>query len=207
MNSGMESIVEEPGLGTVQQAGTVPALVSRCHGPRSRGSVTAELAVVLPAVMVLLALLLLGFSTSLLQLRLEEGARAGARALARGESPGQVVEAASRVSGEGVTVTVDRTEGYGTVTVSGRAGGVLSGLVPWTQSAQATAKDDSAVPSPVQRKKRSNPADGSAALFMDGSTVHKSSLWRWARSPECPLRDGRCEALAMDGGVVDHGRQ
>ena len=109
-----------------------------------RGSVTAELAVVLPGLTVLLAVLLLSVSAGMLQLRLEEGARAGARALARGDSTAQVYEIVSRVSGEGASVSVAVSGGFATVTVQGRVTGALSGLLPWMQAAQAAAKVESA---------------------------------------------------------------
>lgn len=105
-----------------------------------RGSVTAELAVVLPAMTILLAVLLLGVSAGMLQLRLEEGASAGARAAARGETAAQVLAAVSRISGEGSSASVVNSAGFVTVTVQGRVGGALSGLLPWLQSAQASAK-------------------------------------------------------------------
>lgn len=110
--------------------------------PDQRGSATAELAVALPAVTVLLALLLLGVSAGLLQLRLEEGARAGARALARGDAPAQVVEIVARVAGHGASVAVGNDGGYATVSVQGRVGGVLSGLVPWQQEARASTRSE-----------------------------------------------------------------
>ena len=111
------------------------------HGhDTSRGSVTAEMAVVLPAVTLLLAVLLLSVSAGLLQLRLEEGARAGARALARGDSSEQVLDIISRVSGGSVVVSIGASAGFATVTVEGRVGGVLSGLVPRPQTAQASAR-------------------------------------------------------------------
>lgn len=118
-----------------------------CSGLRrtatgQRGSATAELAIALPAVTALLALLLLGVSAGLLQLRLEEGARAGARALARGDAPAQVVEIVERVAGHGASVTLGNDGGYATVTVLGRAGGVLSGLVPWEQEARASTRSE-----------------------------------------------------------------
>ena len=109
-----------------------------------KGSVTAELAVVLPAVTALLALLLLSVSAGMLQLRLEEGARAGARALARGDSTSQVLDVVTRLAGDGAAVSLDREGGYATVTVHGRAGGVLSGLIPWEQTAQASARAEEA---------------------------------------------------------------
>lgn len=113
---------------------------TRPRWKEARGSVTAELAVVLPAVTVLLALLLLSVSVGMLQLRLEEGARAGARSAARGESTAQVMDVASRISGTGSSVSVTDSAGFVTVTVQGRVTGVLSGLLPWPQTAQASAK-------------------------------------------------------------------
>lgn len=112
----------------------------RVEGWPPRGSVTAELAVVLPAVTVLLALLLLAASAGMLQLRLEEGARAGARALARGDSSAQVVDTATRIAGHGTAASLGSDGEYATVMVAGRAGGVLSGLVPWEQTASASAR-------------------------------------------------------------------
>ena len=130
--------------------------------PGQRGSATAELAIALPAVTALLALLLLGVSAGLLQLRLEEGARAGARALARGDAPAQVVEIVARVSGHGASVTVGNDGGYATVTVQGRVGGVLSGLVPWEQEARASTRSEpTSGPKPgVQKLPGSNVAAG-----------------------------------------------
>ncbi len=119
-----------------------------------RGTVTAELAVVLPAVTLLLAVLLLSVAVGLLQLRLEEGARAGARALARGDSSEQVMDIISRVSGRNVAVSIGASEGFATVAVEGRVGGVLSGLVPWAQTAKASAKLE-------------NPAAAAAAGYSD----------------------------------------
>lgn len=108
-----------------------------------RGSVTAELAIVLPAVTVLLAMLLLSVAAGMLQLRLEEGARAGARALARGDSAAQVYELVTRVAGETAVVSLGSSGGYATVTVRDRVSGVLSDLVPWTQTAHASVRVES----------------------------------------------------------------
>ncbi|WP_309145232.1 MULTISPECIES: TadE family type IV pilus minor pilin [unclassified Arthrobacter] len=104
---------------------------------------TAEFAVVLPAVTLLLALLLLGAGAGILQLRLEEGARAGARALARGESSAQAVDIASRATGGAGTVSVGRNGGYATVTLTGRMSGPLASMMPWQQSATASARMES----------------------------------------------------------------
>ncbi|WP_275425711.1 TadE family type IV pilus minor pilin [Arthrobacter alpinus] len=164
-----------------------------------RGSVTAELAVVLPAVTALLAILLLGVSAGVLQLRLEEGARAGARALARGDSSAQVVAIVSRVAGEKSSVSLGYSDGYATVSVSGHAGGVLSDLVPWTQTAQASSRTET---------RAAGPLVGSAPPpHFPGSnlTPARAALWRWVRTPECPLRTGICVKSALHRGEAIHG--
>jgi hypothetical protein len=108
-----------------------------------RGAVTAEFAVALPAVVLLLALLLAGAGAGVTQLRLEEAARAGARALARGDSAAGVEAIVRRLAGQtaGSAVTSDG-EWIG-VTVSGRAPGALGSLLPWTFSARAWARRES----------------------------------------------------------------
>lgn len=164
-----------------------------------RGSVTAELAVVLPAVTVLLALLMLSIAAGMLQLRLEEGARAGARALARGDSPAQVLELVATVAGETAVISLGSSDGYASITVQGRVGGALSGLVPWTQSAHANARVEStAAPSPAVDS-------GFGAMpLLQGLTARKSSLWRWVRTPECPIVTAQCSASAVSWGGVLH---
>lgn len=157
------------------------AHTGRPHKP-SRGSVTAEVAVVLPAITALLALLLLGVSAGMLQLRLEEGARAGARALARGDSPALVLDLVSRVAGESINVSLASAGGYATVTVRGKVEGALSGLVPWTQSAHAAARIEKADPVALA------PLTVEHALpRWCGSAAAKTSLWRWARGGPLPF--------------------
>lgn len=109
-------------------------------GRRQRGSVTAELAIALPAVLVILAVLLLAVSAGILQLRLEEAARAAARSVARGESTSLAVETAQGIVGNDVVVTVKLKDGYATVAATGKVRGALAGFVPWEQRAQATAR-------------------------------------------------------------------
>lgn len=170
-----------------------------------RGSVTAELAVVLPAVTALLAILLLSVSAGMLQLRLEEGARAGARALARGDSSAQVLDTVSRVSGANASVSMSVSGGYATVSVSGRTGGVLSGFVPWIQTARASARVESGEAGPMLRDppmRRHAPPMGSK---WPRSAALKPALWRWARSPACPLRTGLCSSSALFTGGGFHG--
>lgn len=87
-----------------------------------RGSVTAELAVGLPAVALLLVALLTVASAAIAQTRCSDAARAGARAAALGEPDATVVETARRVGGEGAAVAVSRAGGWVTVDVSAAVG-------------------------------------------------------------------------------------
>ena len=105
-----------------------------------RGSVTAEFAVTLPALTMVLALLLFAGSAGILQLRLEDAARAGARAAARGDGSAQVVELVARLAGEGAAAAVTVDGEFVTVTVSGQLRGPLASVAPWRQSARAVAR-------------------------------------------------------------------
>lgn len=113
------------------------------RGPVSaRGAVTAEFAVALPAVLLLLALLLSGAAAGVTQLRLEEAARAGARALARGEDPAAVEGIVRTLAGTTATASVTDDGGWLSVTVADRVGGPLGATVPWTLSARATTRSE-----------------------------------------------------------------
>ncbi len=96
--------------------------------------VTAELALSLSAVVLVLALLLAVAAAGLTQLRVADGARAGARQAALGS--GDVVGAATRVAGP-ASVGVERGE-LVCVTVSRPVRGPLGGL-GWRASARACA--------------------------------------------------------------------
>lgn len=114
---------------------------------KCRGAVTAEFAVVLPAVLLLLALLLAGCAAGITQLRLEEAARAGARALARGESAGAVDGIVRRLAGASASAAVMADGEWLSVTVSDRLGGPFGSTVPWTLSARAAARGETPGPS------------------------------------------------------------
>lgn len=108
-----------------------------------RGAVTAEFAVALPAVLLVLGLLLAGSAAGLTQLRLEEAARAGARALARGEDTAAVGGIVRRLAGESARASVGSDAGWLSVTVSGTVHGAAAPLVPWTLTARAWARAES----------------------------------------------------------------
>jgi hypothetical protein len=79
-------------------------------GSSQRGSVTAEFAIVLPAVVLVLVLVLTTAAVAASQLRCTEAARAGARAAALGEPGASVRAAAAMVAGGGTEVET-RTSG------------------------------------------------------------------------------------------------
>ena len=116
-------------------------------GRMCRGAVTAEFAVALPAVLLLLALLLAGSAAGVTQLRLEEAARAGARALARGEDAAAVDVIVRRLAGSTAASAVASDGGWLSVTVSGRVPGAVGSLLPWTLSARAWVRGESSGPS------------------------------------------------------------
>ena len=93
---------------------------------RDRGAATAELAVLLPAVVVLTALCVSAVGAAALHLRCLDAARAAAREVARGEASSSVVAAArDRVPGAAVEV---REVGHGLVAVEVTA---RAGLAGW----------------------------------------------------------------------------
>lgn len=93
------------------------------HGPhmrtdRERGSVTAEFAVALPAVIMVL-LLVVGLAMhGADRVTLEDGARAAARELARGSSADVAEQAARATAGDRFTMTTSHHGEYSTVTLS-----------------------------------------------------------------------------------------
>ena len=124
------------------------AVSARCGADRgqgnARGAVTAEFAVALPGVLLLLALLLAGAAAGVTQLRLEEAARAGARALARGESPAAVEGIVRTLAGASATAAVAEEGEWLSVTVAHRVGGPLGSTVPWTLTARASTRSETA---------------------------------------------------------------
>ncbi|WP_461172481.1 pilus assembly protein [Arthrobacter sp. Z1-9] len=118
----------------------------------ARGAVTAEFAVTLPAVLLLLAMLLAGAAAGVTQLRLEEGARAGARALARGDGPATVERIVRTLSGASASAVVAAEGEWLSVTVTDRVGGPLGASIPWTLTARASTRSETAAAGPHIRQ-------------------------------------------------------
>ena len=89
------------------------------RSPCDRGSITAEFAIALPAVMVVLALCLGGMSVAGAGLRVQDAAAAAARAAGRGDGVGIAAQVAPGASvsqwaqGDLVCVTVSATAALG----------------------------------------------------------------------------------------------
>jgi len=118
-------------------------LRSRCE----RGMVTAEFAVVLPAVVLVLALSLGALGLALDQIRCVDAARAGARAASRGDSPEAVVLVASRAAPSDAVVSVDTSADFVRVSVVSRPRVAASLLPAWLHaSSSASALRESPEP-------------------------------------------------------------
>lgn len=95
-----------------------------------RGAVTAELAVGLVAVAVVLLAVLATGTATLARIACVDAARTGARVAALGQDDGDVVAAARHVlGGRSAEVAVSRDSGWVTVTVSAPFGGWEAGGV------------------------------------------------------------------------------
>jgi Flp pilus assembly protein TadG len=97
-------------------------------GRRDGGMATAELAVVLPALVLVVVAALTAVSVLLAQLRCVDAAREGARAAARGEPAEVARSAAARVAPAAAAVDIRPDGDVVRVTVSataGRKGGLL----------------------------------------------------------------------------------
>jgi Flp pilus assembly protein TadG len=117
--------------------------------PPDEGSITAETAVVLPSLL-LVVMILLGVTRLIgSQLAVEDAARLAARAAARGDSLDVVVRAARSVAPPGTAVSVVRGGGLVTVEVTAdvHPAGAAGRFVPQiTVAARAVAADEAATP-------------------------------------------------------------
>jgi len=99
---------------------------------------TAEFAVVLPAVVLVLALSLGALGLAWDQIRCVDAARAGARAASRGDSARAVILVAGRAAPSGAEVSIGASEGFVLVSVVSRPR-VAATLLPTWLRASSTA--------------------------------------------------------------------
>lgn len=109
-------------------------------GRRDRGAATAELAVVLPVLMLVVGAGMAAVAVLLAQLRCVDAAREGARAAARGEEAGVVRSVAERAAPDGATVTITVADAEVRVSVSATAAGTGGLLGPVRVGADAVAR-------------------------------------------------------------------
>ena len=132
------------------KVGAEPASSIPHKSPAEEGVITAEFAVALPAVTVVLALCLGAASTGVAQLKVEESARTAARAAARGDSEAQIRSAVSRIdSVQSVQISVSPDDAAVTeagrarevhVRVSRPAPGMIGSATGWVLRADAHAR-------------------------------------------------------------------
>ena len=110
---------------------------------------TAEFAVVLPALILVLALSLGALGLAWDQIRCVDAARVGARAASRGDSTGAVILVASRAAPSDAVVTVDTSGVFVRVSVVSRPRVAASLLPAWLRaSSTASAAREQSVPPP-----------------------------------------------------------
>lgn len=102
------------------------------------GSSTAEFALLLPAVIFLLALILGALATGIAQFRLEEASRLGARAAARGDSAQEVLALVQEIE-PAAQVSLEEEGPYLLVRASRPAPGLIGQISGWTLVASARA--------------------------------------------------------------------
>lgn len=112
-----------------------------------RGMITAEFAVVLPAVVLVLAMSLGVLGLALDQIRCVDAARAGARAASRGDSPAAVILVASRAAPSKAVVTLGTSGDLVSVSVVSPPRVGTSLLPAWVRaSSTASAARESSGP-------------------------------------------------------------
>lgn len=112
-------------------------------GSRERGSVTAEAAVAVPALVVFAMALVWALTAAAAQIQCVDAARAGARAAARSEPRAAAVAAARSAAPSGSVVTLTRSGDLWRVRVEADAPG--PGALALTLSAESVASAEDAV--------------------------------------------------------------
>lgn len=113
----------------------------RTPGGGDAGYVTAETAVVVPSLVLLVGMLLWGLTAAAGLIQCVDGARAGARAAARGEPPSAVREAARSAAPPGAAVELAREGDLVRVRVEARSAGPGPLGLPLDAEAVALAED------------------------------------------------------------------
>jgi len=134
------------------EEGRADALAGIGEGPaaaatpdRNRGMVTAETALALPALALVVGLMLWALLAATAQLRCVDAARAAARSVARGDGLAESMAAGLRLAPEGAHIRVERSGGLVRVSVEAMVGPAGSGagfLPTLAVSADAMVADE-----------------------------------------------------------------
>lgn len=106
------------------------------------GAVTAEIAVALPALVLVFGLFVGATAAGMTQLRLEEAARAGAREAMRGETQQSVEGTVRRLAGADAEVALGSDAGWTSIEVTAPVRGPVVGLLELTLSATASGRSE-----------------------------------------------------------------
>lgn len=120
------------------------------HGRPRRddsGTASAELAVLMPSIVMLLAIVLAAGAAGLGQLKAIDGAQAAVRQLARGETADRAKSTARTVAGADAGVTIHRDGGWVTVEVTSGGPDFVEAMLSVVPAATATARIET-VPGP-----------------------------------------------------------
>lgn len=140
------------------QSGSTPSDAARMSpAPRRRltagrdcGAATAEFAMVMPALVLIIVMVIGVGALGLAQLRAYEAARAGAREAARGEPVAEVRRSAASAAGKDSNVTIGKDGEYTTVTVTVRTPKTIRKLVPEVQAVQKARTEGAESKEPAQ---------------------------------------------------------
>jgi hypothetical protein len=105
--------------------------------------VTAELAVAIPSVVLVLALCLVAVGAGVDQIRCVDAARIAGRAAARGDDPARVRALAAEAAPRAAEIAIAGVGGGVRVTVTARTGGWGGVLPSWTLTASAVTPVES----------------------------------------------------------------
>ncbi len=117
----------------------------RLRGRSERGMATAEFAVALPAVVLVLVVALSAIGAGIDQIRCVDAARLAARALARGDSQGAAAALARGAAPSGASVTLSAGGDLATAMVSVSRRAPVVGF-SWVVAASATAPREAVPP-------------------------------------------------------------
>jgi hypothetical protein len=128
-----------------KRKGGSPEPRGRSQGQGDAGYATAETAVALPALVLLLAMLVWGVLAAAAQIRCVDAARIGARSAARGDPEGTVMAAVHRAAPSGAQVVVSRDSDTVRVEVNAPCngpGGMARALSVRVSAAAVAARED-----------------------------------------------------------------